>query len=126
LLHCLRVLARPSAPSRREVALLGVLVGLAALTKATGLLLAPIVATVLLARRAGAENARWPRVGSAATALGVALVVAGWFYARNWIHFGKPFVGGWDAAIGVRWWQDPSYRVPEQLFRFGFSLHTPI
>ena len=27
-----------------------------------------------------------------------AFLVCGWYYVRNWVHLGKPFIGGWDPA----------------------------
>jgi hypothetical protein len=57
---------------------------------------------------------------------GVAFAIAGWYYLRNWALLGAPFVGGWDPARGLAWWQDPAYRVPGDFFRFGEALVHPI
>ena len=50
--------------------------------------------------------------------------VAGWYYARNWIALGTPFVGGW-LPRGDAWWQEPGYRVAEHWSRFGAALVQP-
>jgi len=112
----LQLVRRLRAPSRAYL-LPGALLGLALLAKATGWLLVPMVAVVLLS-----SSGIRPLLAT----LGTALAIAGWFYARNWIHFGKPVLVGWDAETGILWWQDPGYRTPEDLLRFGFSLRTPV
>jgi hypothetical protein len=57
---------------------------------------------------------------------GAAVIVAGWYYGRNYLRFGKFLVGGWDPVRGVYWWQDPGYRTPWQMISFGRSLCQPI
>jgi hypothetical protein len=52
--------------------------------------------------------------------------VAGWYFVRNWIELGSPYVGGWDPGRGGAWIQDPGYRVPEDLLSFGAALSRPI
>jgi hypothetical protein len=41
------------------------------------------------------------------------------------IHFGRPFVAGWDPAR-VPWWQDPGYRTPWSFLRFGRAAIDPV
>jgi hypothetical protein len=53
-------------------------------------------------------------------------VTTGWYYIRNWVILGSPFVGGWDPSRGIQWWQDPSYRTWTQLISFGAALRQPI
>ncbi len=71
---------------------LGVLVGLALLTKATAILLLPVVAIGLLlkARRSGAG---W-RVGvrHAGIACGIALLIGGWWFGRNALLYDDPLL----------------------------------
>jgi hypothetical protein len=119
LLQCVKMLRAPPVNARALLAP-GVLLGLALLAKATGVLLVPILIVVVL------SSAGRRRIAALSTTLGSALAVAGWFYLRNWIHFGKPILVGWDAETGLGWWQDPGYRAPEDLLRFGFSLQTPV
>lgn len=75
--------------SRGRLILLGFVIGLASLTKLTGLMLLPLAAVVL-----GAVALRRrrliPFVGWMATVSIVALVVGGWWYARNWRLYGDP------------------------------------
>jgi hypothetical protein len=97
------------------------------LAKLTPLLLAPLLLGVIFVhcRRSGSTL----RVGSLRTCLvfGACLLTSGWFYVRNWIELGQPFVrGSFDPATGNSWWQDPSYRTWAQLTTFGESLRHPI
>ena len=107
-------------------AVLGVVWGLALLSKVTPILMSPLIVATILIYGIGSEGSfRLFRVRLGTTLL-ACFVVSGWYFARNWIWIGKPFVGGWDPAIGVQWWQDPSYRTFKQLFSFGTSLSQPV
>jgi hypothetical protein len=116
--------------SSRTFALLGSLLGLALLTKLTGLLLfAPV--SVLILYVAWLRRAHDPRVARStavalATVFGVAGAICGWYYVRNWILLGKPFIGGWDPARGYEWWQEPGFRTFEQFYTFGEALVHPV
>lgn len=68
------------------------------------------------------REAAW-EAGAFAAALAAA---AGWYYIRNWILMGSPFVGGWDPSRGMAWWQDPGYRTWPQLLLWGRALGHPI
>ena len=102
----------------------GLWAGLGLLSKPTILLLMP---TTLAAIAWGMRNdsgwtRRWQALGGI---IGASLVVSGWWYVRNMLHFGQPFVGGWAADRGMDWWQYPGYRVPEHWLRFGEALIHP-
>jgi 4-amino-4-deoxy-L-arabinose transferase-like glycosyltransferase len=106
--------------------MLGVFLGLAILTKTTAVLLVPLVGmvTVYCFVRAGRGMKR-TAVGCV-TVFGIAMVISAWYYVRNWIELGSPFVGGWDPSRGIVWWQDPGFRVPKHFFGFGQSLVYPV
>ncbi len=135
VLMCFLLLAEPTRPRRSRFFIwLGVLWGLALLSKVTPLLLAPLVVAVIFwqARReviATKSTTHSPGFGLSRVALvvGASLLTSGWYFARNWSHFGKPFiVGSGDPATGLRWWQDPSYRTWNQLASFGTALVHPV
>ncbi len=75
--------------SHRRLVGLGIVIGLAALSKLSGLGLWGLAGLVLLAlawqRRDPMALVRW-----AVTVFGVAGLVAGWWYARNWALYGDP------------------------------------
>ncbi len=77
-------------PSVGRAALLGGLVGLAALTRGEGLFLLPLLLVPLLKRPGGLRAA-------AVVCLGFALVLAPWF-ARNWSTFDRPVLIATEAG----------------------------
>jgi hypothetical protein len=119
-----QALREPDAARIRRQWSAGALFGLDLLSKMTALLLTPVIAAVLVVanrlRGFGGVLLAFART------FGAAAVVAGWYYGRNWIRFGKPLVGGWDPARGIQWWQDPGYRTPWQMISFGRSLFSPL
>ncbi len=127
LLLAFRALSFP--PTAREPGfqwLLGGMLGLALLAKVTPVLaLGPIAIAVAWAlHRAGANfNGSVAAAGRVGLAM---LAVCGWYYGRNWLLLGAPFVGGWDDARGIQWWQDPGYRHIGDYIRFGEALFHPI
>ncbi len=115
-----------SAHSARWQVALGVLLGFALLSKVTPLLLVPpslgLLAYVLY--RDGIAKG-----GIAAACFRTSascVLIAGWYYARNWLYLGKPFVGGWDPSREIAWWQTPGYRTLRQFTTFGESLEYPV
>ena len=137
VLGVFRMLVEPAgaSPARRG-ALLGAVFGAAVLTKVTVLLLAPALALALLwahQERAepGGEAGVRPALASLAAFGLAAVAVSGWYFVRNWIELGVPYVSGWNPAfvpdagrdLG---WQSPGYRVPQDAWRFGSSLVQPI
>jgi len=75
----------------RRALLLGLLLGLAALTKLSvlGLMLLGGLFLVAIARQ---ERQSWrATLGWLGLAFGVAALVGGWWYARNWLLYGNPF-----------------------------------
>jgi len=105
-------------PSLRRARLLGVLMGLALLTKlSAGFMIFPAAAATLLDRRT------WPY---ATLTVGVVVLVAGWWYVRNWALYGDPtgveILFSWSAPsekIG-----DGSLALDIGLQRFGFAYET--
>ena len=70
----------------RSAAFAGLLVGLAMLAKAQGLLLIPLFALASLAVSRQSGYANWRRVlATFAIVVGVAIVVSGWWFARCWM-----------------------------------------
>ncbi|MFN8535567.1 MAG: glycosyltransferase family 39 protein [Dehalococcoidia bacterium] len=89
LLGVERIRAAVVAPSPRRSALLGIVLGLAALTKLTGLGLLPLAAGALLWAAWRRRSVRWLMLHGV-IAFGVAAGIAGWWYVRNVVLYGEP------------------------------------
>jgi hypothetical protein len=86
LLLCVLLIGR--GPSVRRYVGLGVVVGLAALTKLTGLglLVLVFVSLIVVARRCSLRES----IRGGAIVLGLVVLLAGWWYVRNWALYGDP------------------------------------
>lgn len=113
-------------PSIPQHVWLGLSVGAAMLTKATGVLLLPVLVAAIAGRLAvqRAPIAIW--VTNLAAMLAACFAVCGWYYARIWLRFGTPLLGNWDVTSGFAWWQEPGYHTTADYFRFGRSLVSPL
>jgi Dolichyl-phosphate-mannose-protein mannosyltransferase len=122
---CLR-LFKNETPRPAQFVFVGLALGATMLTKATGILLLPIVIAAICARRihTRAPFAIWLR--SLSLLIATCLAVCGWYYARIWLKFGTPLLGNWDVISGFTWWQDPGYHTAADYLRFGRSLITPL
>ena len=110
--------------SKGGVLVAGAVLGLALLSKVTAVLLVIPSAAFLLWILA-ARPVRQKATGIALF-LAAVVAVAGWYYLRNWVLLGRPFVGGWDPSRGMAWWQDPGFRVWGQVLGWGESLRRPV
>ena len=108
-------------------AALGGVIGLALLTKITALLLVPPVLVLLTLKAAVLDGASARRqLAWLGPLCATALLVAGWYYARNWIELGQPVVGNWDIpGSRVSWWQHPGFHTADYFLGFGESLRRP-
>jgi tetratricopeptide (TPR) repeat protein len=122
---CLRLL-KNETPRAAQFVFVGLALGATMLTKATGLLLLPIVIAAVCARRSQMKTpfAIWLR--NLGLLIATCLAVCGWYYVRIWLRFGTPLLGNWDVTSGFAWWQDPGYHTAADYFRFGRSLITPL
>ena len=122
---CLRLL-KNETPRAAQFVFVGLALGATMLTKATGILLLPIVIAAICARcgHTPAPFAIWSR--SLGLLIATCLAVCGWYYARIWLKFGTPLLGNWDAISGFTWWQDPGYHTAADYLRFGRSLINPL
>lgn len=93
-------------------AFLGLLGGLALLSKFTGLMPVAAVGAVLGVAFLDEAGRRRAVAATLAAFLLVAALVAGPYYARNVAVYGKPFVGNWDPESGQYYEQEPGYRTP--------------
>jgi 4-amino-4-deoxy-L-arabinose transferase-like glycosyltransferase len=119
-------LLRAGQPWRGWYGILGVVLGLSLLSKATAVLAVPVilgaVALKLVLRRERAPRA-W--LGAVVAPFLICLFVGGWPYLRLWRDYGNPLIGNWNAELGDRWWQFKGFQTPGYYFSFGDSLTRP-
>ncbi len=121
---CLRLL-KSDSPGASQFAWLGVALGAAMLTKATNVLLLPVVFVAILGRLASGRAPVAISLRNFGLLLAVCFAVCGCHYGRIWLKFGTPVLGNWDVVSGFTWWQDPGYRTAADYLRFGRSLVHP-
>lgn len=140
----LRLITSKREQPLKAYATLGVVLGLALLTKLTPILMLMLIVFFLVlahVAKQGLNNSEQnleklrPSLGKASRSrielrIGVMLVVvvfvAGWFYLRNKIELGSFVISGWDPENGFPWWQDPGYRTMSHFLRFGEALIHPV
>jgi len=100
--------------------------GATVLTKYTGWIVVSVAGFFLVARWLLVERAPALSVARrAGLAALVVLTLAGWFYARNWIHFGKPMAMNTEALGDVGWWMQPGFHTASYYTSFGEVLRHP-
>jgi tetratricopeptide (TPR) repeat protein len=114
------------APRVSQFAWLGLSLGATMLTKATGVLLLPVVIAAIAGKLLYARVPIAISLRNLGLLLSTCFVVCGWHYARIWLRFGTPLLGNWDVISGFTWWQDPGYHTAADYFRFGQSLVNPL
>jgi len=130
ILFACRIFSGVSGVTREITVLMGFTLGLALLTKVTAILIIPSLIFFVSAEILRTVGSTHERIRSAGRFmilfLGIALIVAGWYYLRNRIELGRFFIGGWDAFREIVWWQDPGYRTLRQCYIFGESISYPV
>jgi tetratricopeptide (TPR) repeat protein len=122
---CLRLLSSDMLHTLQFV-WVGLALGAAMLTKATGVLLLPVVIAAIVGKLAYARVPIAISLRNLGLLLAICFVVCGWHYARIWLRFGNPLLGNWDVVSGFTWWQDPGYHTAGDYLRFGRSLVHPL
>lgn len=120
-------LIRSGAPKNRwHLLVMGALLGLALLSKMTAFLLLPPLFLLLVYVLYRGEGPVRRAASGIAGVFVVAFAVSSWYYIRNWIELGRPFIGGWASERKFDWWQDPGYRTVGQFLSFGQCLIRPV
>jgi hypothetical protein len=119
LLMCLKLITDPARlRSPAFLCRLGFVLGFAWLTKVSTLVWGVPVG-IAVAVSAGRSGLRWPGTARAGLViLGSAGVCGGWFFVKNQVQLGRPFLTE-STLAGKTWWQDPGYRTPRMLYEFG-------
>jgi hypothetical protein len=112
--------------SVRATVALGALLGLAILTKASGLLWLLLAAGALGVRLAGIERRPAAMLGAVALLGASALLVGGGPLLRNQLHYGQALFTNWTIpGHAVEGWQHPGFHTPDYYLRFGAVLERP-
>jgi hypothetical protein len=106
--------------------LIGFVWGLALLSKASAVVLAPILVVVMAFHVKLVQKPLNSILKPIAIVFGVSIMLAGWYYFRNYIKLGSPLAGMLDNLQMQYWWQDPSYRTWSQILSFGNSFGYPV
>lgn len=114
-------LAYDAAPSTRRVALLGLALGIGLLSKGTLLAFVPVL--VGLVASVGWRQSQTPRQvwGATLLMLTIAVVVGGYKFAENLIHFGRPIVHNMDFRPAWMLKQLGTYRGASSLYDFDLA-----
>ncbi|HQG64678.1 MAG TPA: glycosyltransferase family 39 protein [Smithella sp.] len=127
ILLCLNLIV-PDQKERgdRYFLLLGLVWGLALLSKMTSLLLAPVLLLVIMFHTRFAGKSLKYSLRPLGIVFVFAALTAGWYYLRNYLKLGNPFAGVFELMQILQWWQDPSYRTLSHFLSFGQSLIYPV
>ena len=114
------------ATTRKHQVFLGASLGLALLSKVTAvLLIVPVFLAFIIIQHQ--QNQSLKRITTQVGTISLVIItICGWYYLRNWILLGKPFIGGWDPSREIFWWQDPGYRTFNDFLTFGYVFVNPI
>ena len=105
---------------------LGIVVGLALLSKYTAAFIFLTTATVLAIRVLMNPSTRRREIAALAIFLIVVSALSGWLYIRNVIRFHDPFIGNWDKESGYHCEQHHGYRTLGFYLKFGsVFFHAP-
>ena len=108
-----------------RLGLLSVVAGLALLTKFTAILIViPALVAAALGTLPGRSGSQMARRGAAL--LVPALLVSGWWYARNAAIYGTLWLGNWELPGATQtWWSPPGFHTPAYYLGFGEALVRP-
>jgi tetratricopeptide (TPR) repeat protein len=120
-------LLRPGQPWWGWYGILGIVLGLALLSKSSAALALPAIlgalAMKLILRR---ERALRVWLGCIGAPLLLCLLIGGWHYLKLWREYGNPFIlGGWDPKVAAPWWQANGFQTAGYFFSFGDALPRP-
>lgn len=95
----------------RMIILLMILLGLSALSKLSGLMFVPVAGLTLLIVQQRANRPWQDLVVATAMGIAVILVIAGWWYYRNWELYGD--ITGLNRMVDIAGHRPDSFRLPD-------------
>ncbi len=121
---------RSQSTTLRQATAVGAGLGLAVLTKFTGLVLIPLYGIAIAVKVALFESLdRRPAIlralSTGGCVLASAIAIAGWFYLRNHRIYGSFIVWNVNLPGETTWWQQPGFHTAAYYLGFGESLSHP-
>jgi hypothetical protein len=126
LMLTVQYLAASEWASGKQLTLMGAVIGLALLAKVNAVVPAALIVAALMIRSVFDQRSAWLTGEDLFFLVSPILVLAGWYYFRNWLNFGRPFLGGWGADAAFKWWQDRGFNSPRDLWSFGMGIVHPV
>ncbi len=109
-----------------KIVCLGILMGLASMTKTTVLALYPCTFLFIFVKMLFIDKTRLRESAAKILVLfSIIMLVSGWYYARNFALFGRFMVINQD-TIANRWWQYPGFHTPKYYLGFGEVFKFPL
>ncbi len=105
--------------SVKQAIALGIVFGLAMLSKYTALVFLAVAVVILLLRLCIHSGNRRREAATLLIFIVAMGSVCGWFYIRNWVLFHNPMVANWDEVSGFDVEQQQGYRTAGFYLRFG-------
>ena len=84
--------------------LIGFVWGLALLTKTSAIVLAPVLLIVIAFYTNLVQKPLRLMLRLVAIVFGVSILIASWYYFRNYVKMGSPFTGIYDRLQMLYWW----------------------
>jgi hypothetical protein len=126
LMLAVKYLAAEEWASGKQLTLIGAVLGLALLAKVNAVVPAAVIVGALMIRSVIDQKSTWLTGEDLFFLVSPILVIAGWYYFRNWLNFGRPFLGGWGGDAAFKWWQDRGFNTPPDLWTFGTGVVHPV
>ena len=118
------------APAKKEACFIGVILGLAILSKVSNILL--VVPIFLLMNGTVKESLLVSRIMDrrylvpAGIILTTAVLVCSWYFIYCYAVSGNAFWSGWDGSTERQWWQDAGFRTIAYYTHFGSVFVHPV
>ena len=118
------ILSSSKASNRLHI-ILGAAVAAALLTKFTGVLLLLLIPFIFIYDSLAQKRSLKAVPKKLLFVFVPVILLAGWFYLKNFIHYKNPIIGNWDRELGFHWWLDPGYHTVKYFFTAPIVFSSP-
>lgn len=128
LVSCNALLA--TRTTQRQIAVVGVTLGLAIATKFSGLMVVPVFAGIIAAKIGmldGEDRSDASKRGITTflSIVAITALVGGWYYLRNYLQHDEWVVWNVNLPGATGWWEFPGFHTASYYLSFGESLQHP-